>query len=444
MRMEILGLSVLAISILNVFLPAPCCSTSEYTYYIAVDWKADEAFIVIVGVSNDTSVLIYRLPNCTLVDEVKLNSMDKRVITLTHGGIYKVLSDNPVYVMLFSAEKMLSVEENAGPIPPGFHTSVNGTYVGRLFIIFASQSLVGEPYRILALERSKVTIRDEDGKVYLSFGLEPNEYRDVSLSPFRVYRISSTGRIMISSGSPDDRSFFIPAVEGGFMGRTFFFRTRRWHPATNAGFRVLALEDTRLTVWSVDSKRKIQEFKVKGGCGAVIMPRGDEIMVESDRPVSLIYVHNWTKAISRGWEYASGVTYMGVKAHEETLFFIPYEGRAEALIFAYEDTYVEIDDIPIRIKADNYYRIDAPGAHRILSDRNVVIQMIHECFTIPESKSFAVVVPCIQTLGVPSNVKLTPLTVGGGFPIGSLTLAICAAAVAAGVLLLILSRRGIG
>lgn len=65
------------------------------------------------------------------------------------------------------------------------------------------------------------------------------------------------------------------------MGKKFFFRTREWHPATNAGFRVLAIEYTRLTVWGVDSKRKIQEFKVKGGCGAVIMPKGDEIKVES-------------------------------------------------------------------------------------------------------------------------------------------------------------------
>lgn len=93
-----------------------------------MDWKADEAFIV--GVSNDTSVLIYRLSNYTLVDEVKLNSMDKRLIRLPHGGVYKILSDNPVHVVLFSAEKMLSVEENAGPILIGFRSSVNGTYVG--------------------------------------------------------------------------------------------------------------------------------------------------------------------------------------------------------------------------------------------------------------------------------------------------------------------------
>jgi len=97
----------------------------------------------------------------------------------------------------------------------------------------------------------------------------------------------------------------------------------------------------------------------------------------------------------------------------------------------------------MRIKADNYYKIDAPGVHRILSDRNVVIQMIHECLTIPGSKRFAIVVPCIQTVGIPSNVKLTSLTVGWRFPIGSLALTVCAAAMTAGVLFLILRRRGI-
>ena len=201
------------------------------------------------------------------------------------------------------------------------------------------------------------------------------------------------------------------------------------------------MEDTKITLWDVQSKRKIQELDVKGGSGIVIRPKGDEIKIETDKPITLSYIHNWTKALSRGWEYASGVTYMGASANEETVFFLPLEGTVEAFIFAYEDTFVEIDDVPMTLKADHCYRITLPGMHRIVSDKNVIIQMMHKCLTIPESKSFAVVIPCIQTVNVASNVQLSPLTSGDNLLTYIVIGAACVFIAAGGIAFIAIKRK---
>jgi hypothetical protein len=402
---------ILAFSLLSFLFQSQAEDGYGFTYYVFLRWETDSAFVCIVAAGNNTKVKIFPLPEFVPLAETSLESMKKLFVPLSSKGAYKIVSDSPVYVLLFSGVEIPGPDDNAGPVPVGFHTSVQGTYIGKEFVLFVSQGLTGEPYRILALEKSKVTVYEDD-KVYESFELEANEYKDLSFPAFETFRIVSTGHIMIQSGSPGDRSFLIPTAEGGFVGKTFFFKSRQWHPATNSGFKILALDDTKVTVWNVESRRKIQELSLQAGKGSVIRPVGDEIMLESEKPIVLSYVHNWTKAISRGWDYATGVTYMGVKANQETVFFLPLEGTAEAYIFAYEDTYVEIDDVPLTLKADHYYRVDRPGAHKIISGKNVVIQIIHDSFTIPESKGFAVVIPSVETIDVASGVHLSPLITG--------------------------------
>lgn len=447
LRIRLIGLILLIIPFLLGSVPSsPAACSSNYTYYVFVSWETSSAFVFIVAVRDNTTVQIYTLPGLVLISEAELNAMGKHFVSLPIGGAYKIVSNNAVYVILFSGMQMPSPETNEGPIPFGFHTSTEGTYVGKEFVLLASQGLVGKPYRILALEKSQINVYKEDGEAYASFRLEANEYYDISFSAFKIYKITSTGNIMIQSIRPwRDRSFFIPAVEGGFMGKSFFSKAREWAASADFGFKILALDDTKVTIWDVESKRKIQELNIKSGDGAVIIPKGDELKVEADKPITLSYIHNWTKIPDKGLVYGSGVAYMGVKANEETVFFLPLEGTAEAYIFAYEDAFVEIDDVPMTLEADHYYRIIHPGTHRIVSDKKVVIQMMHRSITIPRSaKSFAVVIPCIQTLDVESNVRLIPLT-GGDYSLTYIMIGVvCTFIVAAGTAFVIVKRKRAG
>ena len=135
--------------------------------------------------------------------------------------------------------------------------------------------------------------------------------------------------------------------------------------------------------------------------------------------------------------------YMGVKANEETPFFVPANSSFEAYVFAYEDTVVKIDDLTLPIRADSYFQMPVPGTHTIISDKNVVIEVIHwpKVPSIQGLKSFGAVVPCIQAANVTPDVKLTPLVAGEEFPTTSIIAGAAAAVVVAAAGFMALRRR---
>ena len=49
--------------------------------------------------------------------------------------------------------------------------------------------------------------------------------------------------------------------------------------------------------------------------------------------------------------------------------------------FAYKETVAAIDDVPIKMPADSYYMITA-GFHRIRSNRELIVQLIHLPLTL--------------------------------------------------------------
>ncbi len=89
----------------------------------------------------------------------------------------------------------------------------------------------------------------------------------------------------------------------------------------------------------------------------------------------------------------------------------------EAYIFAYEDTVVNVDDVSISLEPDSYFLLTVPGTHKIVSDRNIVIQVIHWPLNPPIQgiPSFGAVIPCIQTIHLATDVSLTPMGVEEGF-----------------------------
>ena len=387
-----------------------------------LDYETNSSYLSIVASRNNTSVRIYTLPDERLVSKAELDAMEKHFVTLSNGSRFKVVSNNLVFVLLLSGNPP-TADSFEGPLPAGFYTSTDGGYVGKEFIFMASQGLSGAPYRILALEPSEVTIYEESGDVYASFSLRANEFKTLAFKAFRVYRVVSTGNLMIQSDRPEgggdaacynERTFYLPSPEGGFYGRIFYsWSVESWDTRASYGFRISSSEDAKVTVWDARFNRKLQEFTVKGGVGASVKPKADEIMIESDKPITVALIHNGSLESGRTNEgsYGAGVYYIGVKANEETPFFIPTNASFEAYIFAYEDSVVNIDDVTIKIHADSYFQITTPGNHKVLSDKDIVIQVIHWPAFPPGQgiQSFGVVVPCIQRVNAKPNVTLTPL-----------------------------------
>ena len=141
-------------------------------------------------------------------------------------------------------------------------------------------------------------------------------------------------------------------------------------------------------------------------------------MIESDKPVTVSWMHSGNIDRSYSIAYGYGDTFMGIRPNEDTMVHLPTNSSNEAYIFAYEDSTVNVDDVPITIKRDQYYMMMTPGDHKIRSDKNVLLQLIHWPLIPPEQglSGFGVEVPCIQMINVNPNVTLTPLAGNEGFP----------------------------
>ena len=381
---------------------------------------------------DNTNVHVYRVydkDTVNLVSQVTLDAMETHFELFPNASMFKVVSDKYVSVMLLNyALKPTGSSNEEGPVPTTFQTSTDGAYVGKSFIFMASwntRSYSWQSYRIFALEKADVTMSTANGSVQ-DFSLEANSYRDISLTSFVSYDIESTGSIMIQSKlrqiQDDVRyNYYVPSAKGGFLGEVFYVAsTTSWDAEEDCGFRISAAQDATVTVWNIDTKEKVMELTVDGGTGQSIQPKADSILVQSTEPITLAYVHNGTLERTRfvGHSYGSGIDYIGVRPDEDTLFFLPTNSTVEAYIFASEDATVTIDGTEtLTVEADSYQLLTVAGIHKIVSDKNVVVEVVSWPLNPPyQGLNFnGIEVQCVQTVSVVPNVTLTPMS--GGTPL---------------------------
>jgi hypothetical protein len=475
MRIALLFALILALS----FFWRPAVSEEEYVYYgvvpertyqyqpkhtlhgavdLTAGWKLNTAslrstaLIGIVGFKDNTQVKLYVLENKAwkLKTEVTLGKMEKSFHVLPNGTIFKVATSNPALVLLLSAlptESPPTLEDFEGPTPVTFYISTDGSYVGKEFMILASQGLSGEPYHIFSLEPAQVTITREDG-VKTTFKLEANSHKQLALKAFKVYHIESTGNLMIQSGGPGGMTFFIPSATGGFVGKRFYTRSAgSFGVKEDYGFRICALEDTKVKIWDLAYKKIIQEVQVKGGETVNLKPEaaGPDyvIAVESEKPITFSFVHSGNIKREYGWAYGRGVTSFIVMPNEETPFYLPTNSTVKVYIFASEDAQVMIDDVPVTIKKDSFFTLTTPGIHRIRSDKSLVIEIIQTPLIPPTQgvDGFGFTVLSAELANVKPNVKLSPIAAETGFPTTMIIAGVAAAGAAAAIGVLATRRR---
>jgi len=390
---------------------------------------ATQGYISILASEDGTTVRVYTLPDKRLVSEKTLNAMQKYYVSLPNGTMFKVVSNKVVSVLLISPPPrggIPGVNATEGPIVTGFYLSVEGAYVGKEFVIDASQGLLGFLHRIFAVEDSEITITSEKGETQ-SFTLKANSYRNWKPDPLTTYRIVSTGSIMIQGGYMDvtgtnmQRSFFIPSAEGGFVGRRFYsgasdtsdegiLKEENW-------FIISALEDnTKVTVWDVANQKKALELNVNAGEPAYVkwveIKVFSAIAFDSDKPIAVQFLHSGS--IKRGYGVATGAgfTYLGVRPNEEMPFVLPTNSTIYAYLFTSEDANVVVDDVPMTVRPDEPFILSTPGPHTIRSSKNLVLLLLHYPLIPPNQgiNGFGVPVPCVQTVSVTPSVTLSPMS----------------------------------
>ena len=387
---------------------------------------ASAALIVIIAIKNNTKVEVYNLDNGFLVSEATIDSMQRHYAVFKNGTAFKVETSELTNVLLLNYGSVPPSNATSGPVPVTFYQSTDGAYVGKEFIFMGSGLGYNLDYLILALENAEVTVTRDDGNIQ-QFSIAANTWEEPIWQPFRTYRVVSTGNIMIQSGRlpnawGEPRTLCVPSVDGGFVGNTFYsWSQTSWDPTESYGFRVSSAQDTKITVWNLETKQQILTANIQAGSGFGFKPQASVIVVQSDKPVTLEYVHNGSLENIDGAgmysAYGSGVAYIGVKPNEDTAFYLPVNSYVEAYIFASEETEVTLDGNPWTIKENSYYLITQPGTHVIQANRKLVVEILNWPFE-PECQGLqyeGVQIPSIQAVDVVPDVSLTPL--GESFPI---------------------------
>ncbi|MEM2669604.1 MAG: hypothetical protein QXJ13_06990 [Candidatus Bathyarchaeia archaeon] len=414
------------------------CQQEKYTYYGYVPskiWYAEpkqlghgtpvgEEFVInpytvarsallsIVAHQDNTEVKVFLLPEMRLVEHKTINKMEKVFVTLPNGTFFKVQTNKMVTVELLGGSiggRDVSPDMDRGPIPASFYPATDGGYVGKEFIFVASQGLTGTPYRILALEDSEVTIYEE-GQETSKLTLKANQYKSLILKSFKAYRVVSTGNIMVQSGWG-----YIPSVEGTFTGKAFYTSsTTSWDPTVAYGFQIIAHEkNAHVKIYDVMAARKIDEFTVPAGKNVTVKPPGEEIFIESDEPISVMYVHHGLRgggAGGGGWAYGAGFTYVGVGPGETVYVYIPVSTSQTSFIFASEDgTIVTVNGAPMELNEDDFIAL-TNGLHEIKTTKNILIQITYWP-RYPEFQAisgFGVIIPAVETVNFKETVRFKP------------------------------------
>jgi hypothetical protein len=435
---------------------------------------ATKSLLAVVAAQNSTNVGVYSLTlgSWTQVWGGSLDSMGKKLVLLDNGTTFKVVSDKIVSVLLLNYQQLPSGSGGDSPVPHTFYTDVNGLYVGKEFVLMASTQAYyysGQVYAILALEKATITVTRDDGHQD-TYTLGANSYQYILLSSFRVYKIESTGNIMIESGlipsiansnegTGDVNCFPVPSAQGGFVG-TFFLTisirsTDGWDSARDYGFRISASANSHVQVYDLATQKEIKDLTVTGVTGIAIQPwPTNAIAVQSDNPITLSLIHNGSivqsppLAGNKGGRYSSygnGVMFIGIQPNKETMVYLPTDAHVEAYFFASNQTQLTIDGAAYTIPSGSSYFYNQPGTHTVESNSNVVLQI--NCWpNAPDNQGLwytGAAIPCIETVNNTPTVTLTPLG-GGGFPMTYVIIGVGAgvAVVAVVVGILMMRRRG--
>jgi len=453
---KIVAFSIAIAAVCATLIAGPSSASSEFTYYGKVpdniwllrpaDWQAQPAcqnpyswvvynspslyaLLAVVSAWDNVDVKVFNLTAKQLIAQTTLKSMQPLYLLLRNGTFFKVVASKPVTVQLVNYNQTPKFPLTL--LPPTIHTfyySVDGTYVGKEFVFVAAQgSLTATDYTILAVEPAEVIVERDDGQTF-TLKLDANGYKYVTLTPFRVYRVRSSGNIVVMSGAIpgigtyETTCFAVPSVQGGFTGTYFLTRAFKaiewgWDKVRDCGFRVLAVSETKITLYDLETQNKIGDYVVPAEGGITLRPNAYAIALVSEHPVTFNFMHNGSIEIENAGMhggfycgYPRSTMFLLLKPSEDTMMQIPSNASVEVYFFAKEDTEVMIDDtLRIRVEADAPYLFAIPGVHKVRSDKEVLVQINMWPRYPPEQGLWfsGYVIPPLESASLKPNVSVT-------------------------------------
>jgi hypothetical protein len=358
----------------------------------------------IIGV-NVTHVEVFDLSTGDIISSTTLDRMEVHTVNLgtrvssttdpdVEGTYFKVVADKKVAVLLSGGSPQI--------FRSTYYPSTDGGYSGKEFI-FKAVNGTWEPVIyvwewditiIFGVESAHVKVYDDAGNTLHEFDVAANSYGRLNLLSGKVYRVVSTGRIMISTVSRECFAYG-PSATGGFIGKSFYGVMAGGGGDTWAGsyqsFVVIAQEDCEISAYSL-LKPELQR-----GLGADLTETlsAGEVFLDASfgqqTPLRIDSTGDIMVIFGRG-DYAWGlpeaelvlspenlgddVSMIPVEADKEAIFFAP----TGAVIFAPESLSIVIDGALISMKADEY-RVLMGGSHTVQSSAPVIIEVLSDANT---------------------------------------------------------------
>ena len=334
--------------------------------------------LTIVGVHDGTSVEVYDLNDKGMIASLTINRMEFRRISLANDTYFKVVSGKLVSVLLSGG----GWKEWGGHGASAFYPCTDGGYVGYEFI-FAP---INSTNVIFFIEDAHVTIQDAEASVIAELEGTAGETRTIHLErltgeadflALKVYRVVSTGRILIAALATNS-FLYLPCLTGGFVGKQFLAVRGDFYTTIS-----VALDDAEIVFYDV--KRPGWHKTLFGPDLKLGLSAGEWHNISDIRtPMRIDSTGNISILIGDGggW-YGSGTEafypeHMGddmslvvVRPGQKFGFFVP----TEALLFAHEESTIDIDVAKVKAKKDEYFRL-AQGVHVVKADAPITIEIL--------------------------------------------------------------------
>jgi hypothetical protein len=370
------------------------------------NYTALPAQLDIIGINDTTTIEVIDLSTGDVISTTTLDRMEvhtvylgRRVSSTTEpdveGTYFKVVADKTVAVLLTGGSPQIFRSTYYPSTDGGFagkefiFKAVNGTYEPVIYVWEWDTSV------IFGLEPAHVTVYDENGNKLDEFDVSANVRKWCKLISGKVYRVVSTGRIMIASIGVGSFTY-APSATGGFIGKSFYgLMTGGGAPAGSdifAGsfqsFMVMAQEDSEVSAYSLlkaEWQRALgPDLKKTLKAGEVLFDTSFDIQtplrIESTGDIMVLFGRGcwgwgatFTSAITSPENIGDDVSNIAVDADTEVSFFAP----TGAVIFAPQSLSIVIDEAIISMKADEY-RVLMGGLHTIQSSAPVIVEVLSE------------------------------------------------------------------
>jgi len=376
--------------------------------------------IYLVGLEDNTNFKIYDITDntSTLKKEGTIGRGQVSEYKATTKKFYKIIADKSLEGYIIGGT-WAGWKDQSDAVLSGsmFNPSTNGSFVGREFIFMAGGSwynptpeAVGQgtyaspinapsvPVRSMAhiniysIQSSHIQIFNmTSGELLSEFDMGPDMYRAFQTTEWAMYRIVSTGDLVVQNPGGGSCAKYAPSTDGGFVGKVHYGTTQAYQRGC---FLVIAYEPCDVDIFDVDTGEKIFHHSFEsvgmwgfgGNISAYWTPFGRQNTNNlGTRNLKFVSTGNTAVLVGDTQDSITGgvipfspifigddVSYVGGIDDKE---FYVY-AASYLVIFAAKDARVEVNSTIYNIKKDGYLWIKQGGFFHILSDATIIVEAV--------------------------------------------------------------------